>query len=143
MKELLAHLTGDYLAQTGWMATNKTSRSDAAAVHAVTYAACFLPVTHNWKALALIGGTHFAIDRWRLVKRFIWARDQIAPSDFRHPWDDHVSETGFHRSSAWGDEDACSVQARPAWLGTALMIVSDNAIHMLINRWALGKWSKS
>ena len=68
MKRLIAHLWGDYIVQSTWMADNKTSRSLPALAHAASYAACFLPLTRRWQPLVVIGGTHFAIDRWRLAK---------------------------------------------------------------------------
>lgn len=74
----LAHLFGDYVAQSDWMATRKTSEHGPAAAHALTYTACFLPVTRNPKALAkpawmsvwlMIAADntlHLAVNRWAL-----------------------------------------------------------------------------
>lgn len=61
--QFVAHLVGDYLTQSHWMATCKTKRFLPAAIHAVVYTATFLFLTWNPLALLVIGGTHFLIDR--------------------------------------------------------------------------------
>ena len=43
--QLVAHAVGDYILQSDWMANEKTKRSLAAAVHALTYALPFLLLT--------------------------------------------------------------------------------------------------
>lgn len=122
--EGLAHLVGDYLLQTDHMATQKTTRWGPALAHAATYTAAFLPLTRNWKALAVIGGTHAVIDRYRLAKHIAWLKNQAAPARYRPP---HTA-TGYQ-------EDA-------GWLGFALLIVTDNCMHLLLNRWALSRWAR-
>lgn len=44
MKELIAHLIGDYVLQNHWEATKKTEATLPAVTHAVKYTAAFLPV---------------------------------------------------------------------------------------------------
>ena len=61
--QVLAHAVGDYIIQSDWMADNKTRKSLAAGVHAVTYTLPFLFLTQAPLALAFIAGTHFLIDR--------------------------------------------------------------------------------
>ena len=121
--ELLAHLAGDYLVQTDWMATEKLRRHGPAVLHAATYTACFLPVTRNWRALAVIGGTHFVIDRWRLAKYVAWAKNQAAPAAYRFA----PTPTGYGPS-------------KPDWMAVWLMIITDNSMHLLLNRFALRRW---
>ena len=43
--QILAHLVGDYILQSHWMAQNKAKQSVAAAVHAVTYTLPFAFIT--------------------------------------------------------------------------------------------------
>jgi Protein of unknown function (DUF3307) len=117
--QLLAHLTGDYLLQNDWMAVEKTSRSWPAAVHAVTYTAAFVPLTRHPARLAVIGGSHFVIDRWRLARYVVWARNQLSPASYRAPWAD-CRATGFP-------------PGRPDWLTVWLMFIADNTLHGLIN----------
>lgn len=122
MKPLLAHLWGDYVIQSDWIATSKTIRSVPALVHAASYTACFLPLTRSWKALAVIGGTHYFIDRYRLAKHVTWAKNQIAPAGARPGH----TVTGY-------------AETKPNWLTFWLLIIADNTIHLTINQIALEK----
>ena len=79
--QLLAHACGDYILQSDWMATEKTKKSIAAFVHAMTYTIPFLLLTTSVAPLLVISGTHFVIDRWRLARYVVWAKNFIAP-----PW---------------------------------------------------------
>lgn len=72
---LWCHFLGDYLFQSDWMAVEKTKKWLPAAVHAVTYTLPFLVATRNPVALVVIGGTHFVIDRWRLARFVVWAKN--------------------------------------------------------------------
>lgn len=125
MKRLLAHLVGDYVLQSHYEAVTKTENWVPAATHAAKYAAAFLPLTRSPKALAVIGGTHMVLDHYRFAKHVNWAKNQLAPEAWR-PVD--LSNGGSHSDV-------------PQGLATALMIVTDNTIHMLINEWALDRWS--
>lgn len=121
--QLIAHLAGDYLLQSDWMALEKTNAHLPAAAHAVTYAACFLPLTRDPRALAVIAGSHFIIDRWRLARHVVWASNQVGPRRYRYPWRGNQA-TGYRAD-------------RPDWMTVWLMIAADNTMHLLINRWAL------
>jgi hypothetical protein len=120
VNELLAHLFGDYVLQTHSQATKKTSSWPHALAHAATYTACFLPITRSPWRLALIGGTHAVIDRYRLARHVAWAKNQVAPAAERFT----PTATGY-------PEDT------PPWLAFWLMIITDNSLHLLINRLAL------
>lgn len=121
MREALAHLVGDYVAQSHWMATRKTSENLPALAHAATYTACFLPLTRDWRRLAVIGGSHYLIDRYRLARHVSWAKNQVGP---------RASRAG-HTTTGYPDET-------PDWLKFWLMIITDNTMHLLINHVALG-----
>ena len=73
--QLVAHLVGDYILQSHWMATEKTKRSAAAAVHAICYTLPFLLLTQDLVSLVVIAASHFAIDRWRLVRYLVWLKN--------------------------------------------------------------------
>jgi len=120
---VLAHLVGDYLIQTDWMAQEKTNRWLPAVAHAVTYGLPFLAITTDPVALAVIVGTHAVIDRYRLARHVCWAKNLLAPAAYRHPWSE-CSGTGYHRD-------------RPAWLAVWLMILADNTMHIAINSAAI------
>lgn len=126
MKQLLAHLVGDYLLQNHWEATQKTERALPAASHAAKYTAAFLPVTRNPKALLTIGVTHYFLDRYRLAKQVSWVKNTVfVPSDTLYEY--NPDDNGYPPGT-------------PKGLSTALMIVTDNTIHMLINAWAIRRF---
>ena len=121
--QLLAHLTGDYLLQSHWMAQHKTSRNFPAAAHAVTYALPFLALTRDPRRLAAIAGSHFVIDRWRLARHACWAKNNLAPPGFNPPWSE-CRVTGYPPDT-------------PDWLAVWLMIIADNTMHGICNWLAL------
>lgn len=116
---LLAHLVGDYLTQSHWMATEKTKRWWPAWAHAITYGLPFILITRSVPALVVIVATHAVIDHYRLARHVVWAKNFIAPKASWRPWSE-CSATGYP-----GDT--------PAWLAVWLMIIADNTVHLLIN----------
>lgn len=118
--QLVAHAIGDYVLQSDWMANEKTKRSVAALAHVVTYAIPFLYLTLDVGVLAVIVGTHFVIDRWRLARYVCWVKNMLGSY---HPWSE-CSGTGYHKD-------------RPPWLAVWLMIIADNIMHVLCNAIAL------
>ena len=124
MEQISAHLAGDYLLQSRWMATEKVNRWWPAILHAFTYTLPFGLITTDARALAVIGVTHLLIDRYRLVKRIMWLRDRLAP---RSGWSNWESFKG-----GYGGE--------PEYLYFWLMVIIDNTTHILINYIALANW---
>jgi hypothetical protein len=116
--QLVAHAVGDYVLQSDWMANQKTKRSVACLLHVVTYALPFLFLRPSVAALAVIVGTHFVIDRWRLARFVCWAKN--VPW---RPWAE-CSGTGYPSD-------------RPPWMAVWLLIIADNVMHVLINGMAL------
>lgn len=112
----LAHMVGDYLIQSDWMAQEKTKRWWPAIAHAVTYGLPFLLVTQSLLALLVIVGTHAVIDRYRLARHVVWFKNQLAPWSFRPG----------HTATGHGTD-------RPDWMAVWLLIIADNVLHMLIN----------
>jgi hypothetical protein len=128
VNQFLAHLFGDYVLQNHWEATQKTTSTLPALSHAAKYTAAFLPVTRNPKALAVIGGTHFVLDRFRLAKQVSWVKNQVGvPKDFQYSWAEGKDNGGYPADT-------------PNWLSTWLMIITDNTIHLTINEWALRRF---
>lgn len=115
-KLILAHLAGDYLLQTHHQAVEKTRSWGPALAHAATYTACYLPLTRSPWRLGVIGGTHAVIDRYRLARHVVWAKNQFAPKDHRPG---HTA-TGYPAET-------------PDWLAVWLLIAADNTLHLLIN----------
>lgn len=123
---LVCHGIGDYVLQSDWMANNKTQKSLAALAHVLTYSLPFLALTTSWKALLFIAGTHFIIDRWRLARYVVWAKNFLAP---KADW-----PTSFKSCSATGYP-----ADRPPWLAVWLLIIADNLMHVGLNAIAL-RW---
>jgi hypothetical protein len=116
-------MAGDYLLQTHHQATVKTQEWGPALLHAATYTAAHLPLTRNWRALTVIGVTHAVIDRYRLARHVVWAKNQLAPAEYRPT---HTA-TGY-------PEDT------PPWLAFWLLIAADNTLHLAINSVAIKRW---
>lgn len=117
---ILAHLVGDYVIQSHWMAVEKTRRWWPAVAHGVTYTLPYVAVTRSLSALLVIGGTHAVIDRYRLARHVNWLRNQAAPAAYRAP------------HNATGSPDVV-----PAGLALALLFITDNTMHLLINAAAI------
>lgn len=135
MAELLCHLFGDYVIQNHWMAMNKTKSSFAAAVHALTYSLPFLFLTTDPAALAVICGTHFVIDRYRLAGYWCrvwgtgctgWLWSLIA-----------YRQSGFASLGLWDEYRETTWEEAPDYLRVWLLIIVDNTFHLTINHLAL------
>lgn len=120
MRNLALHMIGDYLLQSDWMATKKTTSHKAAAAHAVAYTIPFLTRTRKPIPILMIGISHFFIDRYRLARYVVWAKNFLAPKGQDH----EMTPTGMPSST-------------PPFLAVWLLIITDNLIHTLINAFAL------
>lgn len=118
--QLVAHAVGDYILQSDWMANEKTKQSFAALAHAVVYSLPFLFLGPSIPALVAIIGTHFVIDRWRLARYVVWAKNWLGPN---RPWRE-CTATGYPPE-------------RPPWMSVWLLIIADNTLHVLCNALAL------
>jgi hypothetical protein len=123
MEQLLLHLIGDYVTQTDWMARTKTHASVAALCHATVYTLPFLLLSPSMAALAVIGVSHFLIDRYRLARYLAFAKNKL--TDWHLTWAE-CKATGF---------PAAVPAAQAFWL----MILIDNTTHLSINYAAL-RW---
>lgn len=149
--QLLAHVAGDYILQSHWMAVHKTKRSAVAAMHAACYGLPFwIAFRPSITAMAFIVGTHFLIDRYRLARYLVWAKNHLAPFDtierVQVPNTEsaagpngYVTEAKITRN--WKSWDDCSATGYssdvPAWLSVWLLIIVDNAMHVFLNGIAL------
>ena len=121
--QLICHALGDYVLQSDWMATHKTSRTSVALLHALCYSLPFLALGASLGAWLVIVLTHAAIDRYRLARYVVWAKEHLAP---RRPPPLAECPTGYPAD-------------KPAWLAVWLLIAADNTLHVLINGAAL-RW---
>jgi len=118
--QIVAHLVGDYILQSDWMANEKTKKSLAALAHVITYSLPFLFFSPTIPQILFIAGTHFIIDRWRLARYVCWVKNWMGPN---RPWSE-CSGTGYP-------------QDRPPWLAVWLLIIADNTMHLICNGLAL------
>lgn len=130
MAQLLCHLWGDYIFQSAWMAKGKTSWWLPCLLHVLFYSAGFTLLTRNWKALAVIAGTHYLIDRYRLARLVVFAKNwaPVLPEFWlkRGPimWHYKLTLTGYPDGT-------------PDWMAAWLLIIADNVLHLTINFFVL------
>lgn len=151
MSELLAHLVGDYVLQNHVMATRKTMSSVWAAIHVVCYTLPFLFLTRSPAALAVIAGTHFLIDRYRLAGCWVRFYGNGVPGwlptelhNFRREsyalkWMiDHPVAGRFEQARRIYDKYHPLPDPAPPFLAAWLTIIIDNTFHLLVNHLAIG-----
>lgn len=121
--QLLAHLWGDYVLQTDAMAERKTSDRRVALLHAVVYGLPFLLLRPSLGAWLVIVLTHAAIDRYRVARYLVWAKEWLT-YPMRRPRPLAECPMGY-------DPD------KPPFLAVWLLIIADNTLHLTINALAL------
>ena len=100
MLQLILHMTGDYLVQNDWMATNKKKLSWtgelACQVHCITYTIPFL-VIYGWRVALAVYLSHYAIDRSGFIAWFmkIAGKEDFAKPPFA-PWSIFAVDNTFH-----------------------------------------------
>lgn len=154
MEQLICHLVGDYVLQSHWMATEKTKRSIAALIHVALYGSVFLLITRDPLVLAVIVGTHFVIDRFRLARHVSWVKNFLAPVRRTRvtrrprvaiaaetlPWQEYEYGKWTSSNPSWADCSATGYPPdTPPWMSVWLMIIVDQAMHLSINYAAL-RW---
>ena len=117
--QFVAHLVGDFVIQSSWMANEKIKSKVPAAIHAITYTLPFLFLTRSIPALLGICVSHFVIDHWRLAKYVCWLKNFLAPRAYWEPWSE-CSHTGYSNNT-------------PPWMATWLFIIADNTLHLICN----------
>lgn len=122
MLQLILHLIGDYVTQSDRMANEKVKDIRMALLHAFIYSVPFyIFIDMSIVAFLTIFLTHAVIDRYRVVKYIIFARNRLHDKTLR--WED-CSATGYHKD-------------KPVWLTVWLLIIADNTLHLLINYLAI------
>lgn len=118
--QIMAHMIGDYVIQSDWMANNKARKCIPAILHAISYSIPFLFLTDcSVLAFAGICISHFVIDHWRLARYVVFAKNFFSPKSEWPKWE-NCCNTGY-------PDD------RPAWLAVWLMIIADNVMHVILN----------
>ena len=151
MEQLLCHLFGDFALQTDWMAMNKSKKSFNCLVHVLIYTACFLLITTSWKALLVIGITHFILDRWHFIlRRLIWLKNHFP---LGYPPYAYCNTTGYYDDSPYNTNSmvdyinhfpngkhwilTCFGKPRHFFITIWIYIVIDNLCHLTINYLAI------
>lgn len=143
IEQLLCHIFGDYWLQSDYLAFNKSKRTIPCLIHVLIYTSCFLLITTSWKALLLIGISHFIFDRWHfIIKRLIWFKNHFPKG---YPPYEHCDTTGYFddspyntkKTNEFGWKGVPLMGPRPFFITIWLYIISDNFIHLLINYLAI------
>jgi hypothetical protein len=139
MEQLILHLIGDYITQSDWMANGKTSKYVPAMAHATVYSLPFLLLRPSWTAFGVILVTHFFIDRFRLAKYVVWAKNRLVPMSERKMQVGSAEEgwTPVYRLDWSNCTNTGYPDQTPAFLSVWLMIIADNTMHLTINYLAL------
>lgn len=142
MLQLIFHLWGDYIFQSDWMANNKTSSNVACLAHVCAYSFLFWFIAPSWIAFAVIFTTHFFIDRFRLAKYVVYAKQFLAPSSvvWKHKEENIHPEMAdeFVDKYTWENCKATGYPSEtPPWMAVWLMIIADNCLHLTINYLAI------
>jgi len=125
MEQLLAHLVGDYVLQSDWMASKKRSNAAVAWCHAFMYSMPFVLFSPSVAAWFVIMATHMLIDHFALARYVSFAKNFLAPASAWPKWED-TDATGY-------------TNGKPVWMSTWLFIITDNCMHLAINYAAL-RW---
>ncbi|WP_235827899.1 DUF3307 domain-containing protein [Brevibacillus migulae] len=98
---LLAHLIGDYLLQTEWMAKYKAERWKPLLTHCFVYtlvvavvAFLFIPGGLSWWAIGFIFVTHVILDRRGFIS--FWYKRVMGVTDDRNKWLMIMADQIFH-----------------------------------------------
>jgi hypothetical protein len=144
MEQILAHVFGDYLLQSDWMALNKSKRSLPCFIHVVIYTSVFLLLTTSWKALLVIGVFHFIFDRFPvIIRRLIWFKNHLGPG-FKFVPFNKCEVTGYYdnilnevTNKPFTVDLVNGYGPRLNYITIWLYIITDNALHLLTNYLAL------
>ena len=139
MEQLIAHIFGDYVLQSDWMARAKKTWLYVAFIHAIIYTVPFLLFFGPCWALVIICVTHALIDHYdphKLWMRFYgvfqqgWIMKGIRLRQ-RDKWKTYCDERNYKYEDVTYPEES----PPPDFLGVWGTIINDNAWHLLIN-WA-------
>ena len=144
MEQLLCHIFADYCTQSDWCAMNKSKRTWPCLVHVLLYTSVFLFLTTSWKALLVIGGVHFLLDRFPIIiRRLIWFKNHLGPNLQFVPFD-KCKITGYYdniENEATGEPYTRTLfngySPRLNYITIWLYIITDNFLHLLTNYLAL------
>lgn len=118
--QIIAHIIGDYVIQSDWMALNKTKSWKVALIHGFTYTLPFLFLSPSIFAFLLIMITHTIIDHYSLAKYLIEWKNRLLCDKIARMHYVADEYTGMHKD-------------RIESIKWFVYIVVDNILHILIN----------
>lgn len=122
---------GDYILQTDRMAKLKTQHIEWALLHGALYTLPFILLTRSPAVLLVICFSHAIIDRYRLARYVVMAKNSLTD------WKDRAK---FKTLTGYANEYPCTQAMMVVLpLNTILLIAADNTIHLTINYAAL-RW---
>lgn len=125
------------MTQSDWMANNKTKAFWPAFCHAIVYSLPFALIT-GVTAWCIIFGTHFLIDRYRLARFLVWAKNVVFSPLVVELVESGAADPELTKQYDWENCSATGYPSeRPAWLATWLLIAADNTVHLAINEAAI------
>ena len=100
--QITIHAIGDYILQSDWMANGKTKSWQPALAHALVYSLGFLLLKPSLAAWLVIFGTHYLIDRYRLARYVVWAKNWMgAKTWWKLPRDGKWSSASNQEAACW------------------------------------------
>jgi len=121
--QLWAHVLGDYVVQSDWMAMHKRKSLIACGAHAISYGFGFWIIGATLIQLVFIVGTHFVIDHLALARYLCWFKNKI------WAWKSYPSFAECDGTGYPNDRDA--------WM-TVWLYIADNLCHVTCNAVAFG-----
>ena len=134
MEQILIHLFGDFFLQTDKQALNKKKNSLQCFLHCLTYSLPFLLIA-SWKAVLVIGITHFLIDRWNVVAYIIACKNGTKKETDKAFYGEGGGTT--RKVKVYDISNFGFAVDRPFALSIWLMIITDNTFHLIINYFAI------
>lgn len=122
--QIVAHLIGDYLIQSHWMAVKKRANWSAAIWHGWAYSLAFVAFCGpSIPALLIIAISHMIFDHYGVSRYVVFAKNFLAPRAEWPTWADS-KKTGYPSNA-------------PDFLAVWLNIIADNILHLIVNALAL------
>ena len=96
MHWIYAHLIGDYIIQSDWMAKGKKTSSFICLIHVITYLIPFLLTELEYWQIILIGIEHFIQDRTNIVVSSMKLTGSGLFAEKLAPWSIIITDNIYH-----------------------------------------------
>jgi Protein of unknown function (DUF3307) len=142
-KLLLAHVIGDYVLQTTWMASRKGAHYLPCIVHCLIYTlvVCLFTSMNPWWIL-FVFSSHFFIDKWSLADKWLKLIRGRSISMFLGHGHEGIT-SGTDGPPALANEQNLNYRILRGGFASLVYAIVDNAFHvilMLLGGHYLGLW---